>query len=347
MSQVDNYRKQLAGLREREAGLRKDLNRHETDEANAKADANRQNEYARKSSSPSSKKSYLSASERAQRKAIDAGKKAADIAGKLAQNSKDQTRIASSLRSAEQSDQRRQDRDGEQRRRKDLDHARTLGRLAATPTVRYVHIRPPEPEKLRVLYMMANPGRDLMTEAEVRHVQQSLRGAKYRDRVDIQLRPAATFQDFIDGLNDVRPHIVHFSGHADTNAIQLDHGGITSAGGVDVDFNLLVKALASTDTPPQLLVLNACYSLNAAAIILPAVPVVIGMSDAIHDDAAIVFSQQFYAAIAAGQSVGAALRQGKVTIEAKFLDNDAAELPQVRARDDVSIDELILVKPEN
>lgn len=53
-------------------------------------------------------------------------------------------------------------------------------------------------------YLTVNPGGDLMTETEVRRVQQAFRGAKYRDKVEIQLRPAATLQDLMDDLNDVR-----------------------------------------------------------------------------------------------------------------------------------------------
>ena len=346
MSQVDNYRRQLASLREKEASLRKDFNRYESDANSAKAEANKQNEYARRASSASSQKSYLNAAERAQKKGTDAGKKAAEFSGKLAQNAKEQARIASHLDSAEKSEQRAKDRETKQRQQKELDHTRQVKRLSSLPVVRYVHLRPPTPEKLRVLYMTANPGGDLMTENEVRQVQQALRGAKYRDRVEVKLCPAATFQDLLDGLNDVRPHIVHFSGHASTEAIELDRGGMEPADGVGIRFELIMRALAATDTPPELLVLNACYSLEAAAVILPAVPVVIGMSDEIPDTAAIVFSQQFYAAIAAGQSVGSAMRQAKVAIEAVLLDGDAAALPEVKARDDVSVDALVLVKPD-
>src|SRR5690606_3160381 len=115
---------------------------------------------------------------------------------------------------------------------------------------------------------------------------------------------AATFQDLLDGLNDVRPHIVHFSGHGGGQAINLDNGELAAPDADVVGFELLVDALGATDQPPQLLVLNACDTLAGTEVILPAVPVVIGMTDDVPDMAAILFAQQFYAAIASGQSVG-------------------------------------------
>lgn len=60
--------------------------------------------------------------------------------------------------------------------------------------------------------------------------------------------------------------------------------------------------------------------------------------------AAILFAQQFYAALASGQLVGTAFKQAKVKIEAAMIDNTASELPHCIARDDVDISTLVLVK---
>ena len=67
------------------------------------------------------------------------------------------------------------------------------------------------------------------------------------------------------------------------------------------------------------------------------------MSDTIADVSASVFARQFYAAIASAQTVGVALAQAKVAMEIAQLDD--AELPEAIARDDVDIDDLVLVRP--
>ena len=343
MAMSDSYRSDLARLKDKEASLNKELNRHRADEAKALEDARKQVASATRSSSASSRNMALTNAERARKKAVDAGKKVADISQKLGQNAKEQASKMRSLQSAERSEQQAADRVADQRRTKEKNHAKEVARLA-TPKVHYVHIRPPEPEKLRVLYLTSNPHMDLRTDAEVRQVQQALRGAKYRDLVEVAQRPAATFQDLIDGLNDIRPHIVHFSGHGGGEAVEFDKGELETASGRVIGFDVLVEALAATDEPPKLLVLNACDTLEGASVILPAVPVVIGMSDSVPDVAAIVFAQQFYAGIASSQSVGSALKQARVAIKAVLLDEDASALPQHVVRADIDIDALILVK---
>lgn len=175
-------------------------------------------------------------------------------------------------------------------------------------------------------------------------MQQALRSARLRDLVSIEQRPAATFQDLLDGLNDVRPHIVHFSGHGGAGALVMDDGELENGRGAQVGFGLLMRAMEATDTPPTLLVLNACDTLDGAESILPVVPVIIAMADEVLDVAATVFAQQFYAALASGQSVGAAHRQALVAIEAAMLEEGAQDLPTCISRDDVDVDQLMLVR---
>lgn len=344
MSMTDMHRRELARLIDKEAGLRKDLRRHEADASKANENAHRYAEQARRTQSLPSMQSAIKSNQRENDKAIQAGKKAAEITKKLADNARDQANRRRSLEASEKSDRQSQDREEEKRRQKEKAHVREIARLA-TPTVHFVHIRQPEPEKLRVLYLTANPAMDLRIDVEVRQVQQALRGAKYRDLVTIEHRPAATFQDLMDGLNDVHPHIVHFSGHGGGESLLMDGGALESPSEHKLSFQLLVKALDATDTPSTLLVLNACDTLDGADAILPAVPVVIGMSDELPDLAAILFAQQFYAALASGQSVDSALKQAKVAIDAAMVDDAASDLPQCIARADVDISSLVLVRP--
>jgi CHAT domain len=185
--------------------------------------------------------------------------------------------------------------------------------------VRYVHevrtIPSPKPEVLRVLYLTANPKLDLRTEVEVRNVRQAVRTTMHRDLIEIIPMPAATPEDLLDGLNDVRPHVVHLSSHAGEETVIFDNASIESPAGRKVTFDLLAKALGATDDPPVLLVLNGCDTLDGAEVLLESTPVIIAMASDITDRAASVFATRFYSAIASAQPVGAAVRQGAVAME--------------------------------
>lgn len=343
MSEADTYVQNLARLRAIEATLRKELSEHQADEARALEEALRQMMAAGKATSPEARDACTHAAQQARQRAADAARNASDIGERIACNEKLQENTLSRLRSAERAGQLAVAPEEEQSRREQTEQVRRLEQLASLPDIRFVPVRPPAHEKLRVLYLTTDPYLDLATELEVRQVQQALQGAKYRDRVDVQLRPATTFPDLIAGLNAVRPHVVHFSGSAG-GTIRFDDEDDLVHGSDIVDFISLARALAATDWPPELLVLNECASLAGVAMVLPAVPVIIGVSDSILDTAAIVFSQQLYAAIANGQSVGAALRHGTDKIKAVLLDDDTGELPTFLARDGVDLDELVLVQ---
>lgn len=341
------YRRNLANLIDKEANLLKELRKFESESAKANESAHRYADQARRSSNLSSVKTALNSCQRETEKAIQAGKKAADIKKQIANNARDQAQCRYSLENSEKNDQRLHEQKVQKLRREEKAHAIEIARISS-PKVHYVHIKPPEQEKLRVLYLLSNPGMDLRTDVEFRMVQQSLRGAKYRDLITIEQRPAATFQDLMDGLNDVNPHIVHFSGHGGKESIVMD-GGITEAPTENkISFQLLFKALSSTDSKPTLLLMNACDTLEGAEEILPAVPVIIAMSDNVLDISAISFAGQFYAALASGQSVGSAFQQGKVSIEATMIDDASyeAQIPECITRDDVDISSLKLVKTE-
>lgn len=171
----------------------------------------------------------------------------------------------------------------------------------------------------------------------------TLRGTKYRESIELHHRPAATVSDLMDGINDVRPHIVHFSGHGGDAGLLFDNGSVDAPDDHPLAFDLLAQVLAATDTPPKLLVLNACDTLDGSDLLLRAVPVVVAMSDTITDVAAALFATKFYAAIASAQSVASALKQARVAMEFELVGD--ADLPQHVAREDTDIGVLVLVQP--
>ena len=184
-------------------------------------------------------------------------------------------------------------------------------------------------KRLDVLYLTANPDKDssLRVEAEVRQVQEAVRGSKLRDNIELHYRPAADLDSIIDGLNDHTPRIVHFSGHGDDNGIAVDHSKVARPSRKVVTFDILSKALAATDTPPQVIVLNSCQSIGARKAFLPPAQAIVVMRDTVSDLAATAFAAKFYAAIAAGQSLKSAFAQGKVAVEAASINE--ADTPEL------------------
>lgn len=175
--------------------------------------------------------------------------------------------------------------------------------------------------RLVVLFLTASPDEKepLRVDLEVRRVQEAVRGSKFAENVQIEYRPAADLQTILNGLNDLRPHVVHFSGHSTVDGLLTDTGSMDADPSDELSYGLLAKALEATDYPPAIVVLNSCSSSNAKGDLLPKVKFLISMSVPISDIAAATFAPQFYAALASGQSVQSAFKQGAVAVEATSL----------------------------
>ena len=188
--------------------------------------------------------------------------------------------------------------------------------------------------KLRIAFLSTNPDGDLRTDVEVRDVQLALTRAKFRDQVDVRHIPAARLSDLLAELNDFRPAVVHFSGHGGGEAIVFEDEASRSGGSV-IDYSLVETFLQATDTPPKVLVLNACDTYTGSDIFLGTVDVVVAMLDSINDAAASYFSTQFYSALASGQSLASALKQGKAVLKAGGFSD--AELPLALAKEGIAL----------
>ncbi|HZL30259.1 MAG TPA: CHAT domain-containing protein [Pseudolabrys sp.] len=193
-----------------------------------------------------------------------------------------------------------------------------------------------------VLYLMANPIRrhNLRVDAEIKAVNAEIQRSKFRDNITLHQSPAADFDDILHGLNDHRPRIVHFSGHGNAGGLAMDGGGMKRVKTKFVTFDLLGKALAATDNPPDVIVLNACQSASARKALLGTAKALIVMEDSVTDTAAVAFATKFYGAVASGLSLQAAFDQGCVAVEAFSLDE--ADTPALVTANGVNAKKLVL-----
>lgn len=349
------YRDKLAQLARQEATERNNFAKANTAAAKYRSAATSALAKITRNTSASMARSHQRSADTAQKSAAAEDTKAARATAKLAQLAKESATARANLERAERTTaqkleaHRKQAAQVAQRERQsEKTHAREIARLTR-PEIRYVQevrvIPDAKPEPLRVLYMTANSEMNLRTDAEVRAVQQAVRGSLHRDYIEISYRPSATPEDLLDGLNDLRPHVVHFSGHAGDAALLFDNGGLGNPEGRDVPYELLAAALSATDFPPALLILNGCDTLDGAEVLLDVSATIIATADSIGDIAAATFAARFYAAVASGQSVGAAVSQGKAAVD--FLGLGEGWKHGVMTRDHLDPNEQILVKAEN
>jgi hypothetical protein len=195
-----------------------------------------------------------------------------------------------------------------------------------------------------ILLVAANPrGMDpLRLDEKARGIDEALERSTHRDEFQLVMKWAATPDDLRHAVLTHRPEIVHFVGHGTsegpvpgTRSLDPD-GEATASGGlafVDdqgaakvVSAEALARLFGLCTDHVRCVILNACYSQVQAEAIAQKIPCVIGMSQAIGDEAAIKFSQGFYDALGAGKDYAAAFEFGRASID---LDGIAEHLTPV------------------
>jgi hypothetical protein len=348
------YRGQLERKRhqridaERKAGeLRSKESRERDRAAKARTAASR-------STTPSMVSMKLREAERAETAAAAAGRDAARKQDEAARHAKEEARLQERMVAAERSEAAAAERQRERAqqastRRTSAERRAVEARLsAAEAAVIEVarHLRPPRQERLRILVLGSASSGDLRVGREQKRIRAAVESALHRDLVELDVRPAATAPDLLDGVTKFRPHVVHFSGHSDEALIELEDERDEAHPGVVVTASAFRSAIRACDEPPLLVFLNSC---NSAAqlpdLVSDEIPLAIGMADEIEDVDAITYAAQFYAAIANGQSVASSHDSARAALELGGL--AGRELPTLAAAAGVDPREVVLVRPPN
>lgn len=140
----------------------------------------------------------------------------------------------------------------------------------------------------------------MRTDQELCDVDEALRRAGLRDKLELVTRQAVRPSDLRRAVLEENPDILHFAGHGDTGALVLEnnHGEsqtVSAAALADL-FRLFADKL-------RCVVLNACYSETQAEAISAHIAYVAGMKSEISDDAAHDFAVGFYDALGNGRDI--------------------------------------------
>jgi tetratricopeptide (TPR) repeat protein len=210
---------------------------------------------------------------------------------------------------------------------------------AETPLVRYLElperirplaVKPP----LRILVMISSPSDcpQLDVEREWAKLREALGDLERQVLVGLERLEEATLAALQRWLRRGEYHIFHFIGHggfdqqAQDGVLSLENG---EGQGRPVSGQHL-GTLLHDHRPLRLAILNACegarssctdpFAGTAQSLIQQGIPAVIAMQFEVTDEAAITFSHEFYAAVADGYPVDAALAEARKAIFAQGND---------------------------
>lgn len=246
-------------------------------------------------------------------------------------------------RRRERNEARRHDeqaaREAQQERQIDALHTRTT-ELEAQLAAAERRAAPPE---ITVLFLASSPQDQtpLRLDRETREIQKRVRAAEHRDSIWFEWRLARQLIDLIQDLNEVRPEIVHFSGHGDADALAFeDSDGHTA----ELTNEQLGRLLEAAGGQVRLTLFNSCNSAAQATLACNHVELAIGMDASIADEIAQTFAGQFYNSLGFGKSVGEAFRQAVLQIE--FAHGQGHDVPKLFAAEEIDPETVVLVNPD-
>ncbi len=198
-------------------------------------------------------------------------------------------------------------------------------------------------ESATILFLAANPATTtpLALDEEIRAIEGMIRGSEQRDAWRLISKWATRPDDLLQQLNEVRPTIVHFSGHGSASGGLMLHNAkgtaqVVAPAAVGRLFRVLRDRV-------RVVFLNACHSLAQAEAIAQEIDCVIGMEDEIGDDAARVFASSFYRALGFGRSVQEAFDQGLTALLLENIPED--QTPRLLTRAGTSAAEVYPLAP--
>lgn len=349
MSLLDTYRRQVAQHSKKISDLQGNKAREAKNLSGIQRKISSAAQAAKRTSSDSTLRSKFNEIDRLQRDEARILAKVADIEDKISKEHKKlfdaEQKVSRESEAEFKKRQKTQKQEAEKRERTMLDMTRKLQKhdsMHASAQAKFERLKEP-PKKIKVLFLATNPldQTQLRLDEEVRNITDSIRKSKHRDSVELISAWAIRPQDVLQELNEHAPTIIHFSGHGtDTDEIvfQDDEGKAKF-----VTKEALMQMMFACSGEIRFAFLNTCYSRSQAEALVQYVEAAIGMNTSISDDAARIFSSQFYSAIGFGLSLQKAFDQAKAMLMMEGIPEE--ETPELFVREGLDTSELFLVRP--
>jgi hypothetical protein len=198
------------------------------------------------------------------------------------------------------------------------------------------------PPEVAVLFLASSPEDQaaLRLDKEAREIEKRVRASDYRDSIYFRVRMARQLKDLLDDLNEVRPTVLHFSGHGGDRGLAFED---ETGSAESLDNAVLGRLLDAAAGGVHLTLFNSCDSASQAEVAIQHVGLAIGMTTVIDDEDAKVFAGQFYNSLGFGRPVGEAFRQAKLQVELAGGDGDG---PQLFCAEGVDPEVIVLVNPD-
>jgi hypothetical protein len=349
MAQIDSYRSSLISRQNELSKLTSDKAKEQIKIADLNKKINSASDAIRRTKTISTINSKLKEIERYNKDIANVTKKIADFESKIVKKNKEifdyEKKINNEQNSIDkkrriENDKLQKDQERSLRTINDtLNHHNTLHRTTFNEIQELKKI----PEKITVLFLASNPidQAPLRLDEEARSITEMIRKAKHRDSVKFESRWALQTIDLLQAINEHDPTIVHFSGHGSDNdeIVFQSQDGVTKL----VKKEALVQTMMASSDNIRLVFFNTCFSKNQAEAISQFVDATIGMNTSIGDEAARVFSSQFYSAIGFGLSVEKAFQQAKGLLMMEDIPEEST--PELFIKPGLKAEEIILVQP--
>jgi YARHG domain len=161
---------------------------------------------------------------------------------------------------------------------------------------------------MKILILASNPRNDLDLNQEIRDLKDVIDSSRNRQEFEVEDALAVRVGDLQELLFKHQPQIVHFCGHGGGQPGLVFEGN--NGGERWVRTEALRDLFRLFSSKVGCVLLNACYSEEQANEIVNHIDYVIGMNQAIRDDAAIAFAKGFYRALGYNCSIEEAYEFG-------------------------------------